>query len=140
MLIHFKDDHPIKRIWRSDHVWRISLHALSGLDEFDQDKECVFVLGLNRMNNIKYIDLVSLGSPTQALVEPGQIFRLAVHKCALSIILIHNHPSGNLKPSEQDIKVTQKIKNSGEILSIELLDHLIITKKGYFSFMDEKML
>jgi len=65
------------------------------------------------------------------------LMKKAVNKLAESIIVAHNHPSGNVQPSEQDKLITQKIKKAGELLDIQLLDHLIITQDAYFSFLDE---
>ena len=71
---------------------------------------------------------------------PVILFALAVESLASSIIIAHNHPSGSLKPSQQDIRLTSKVKNAGNTLDINLLDHIIITKEGYYSFADEMQL
>ena len=68
------------------------------------------------------------------------VFQTALKSNASSILLCHNHPSGNLKPSEQDIKITKSIKEAGKLMEIALLDHLIITDEGFFSFADEGMM
>ena len=110
------------------------------LEPFELDKEYLYTIGLTRRNTIKYIDLVSLGSLTGTIAEPREIFRMAIHKAANSIILSHNHPSGNTNPSETDIKLTKKIKESGRILNIELIDHIILSDEGFYSFANEGML
>jgi DNA repair protein RadC len=74
------------------------------------------------------------------VADPKIIFHIALQHQASSIILAHNHPSGNLKPSQQDIDLTRKIHQAGRILDIGVLDHLIITDGGYFSFADEELL
>jgi len=73
-------------------------------------------------------------------VDPKIIFKKALDAQASSIILCHNHPSGNLKPSQADISITRKLVESGEMIEIKVLDHLIISTDGYFSFLDEGMI
>jgi len=84
---------------------------------------------------------VSTGAVDGSMVDPKVVFTTALNTpgtCA--IILAHNHPSGNLKPSEQDITITKKLKEGGKILDIKLLDHLIITDEGYLSLNDENLM
>ena len=71
---------------------------------------------------------------------PGQFFQIALKSCASSIILGHNHPSGNLKPSESDMRLTKKLKNAGVSLDLPVLDHIILTSDEYYSFADEGIL
>lgn len=103
------------------------LHGLLRMeDEIDRDKEHFWVIGLNIKNIVQFVDLVSLGSLHKAVVEPREVFRLAVIKGVASIIVGHNHPSGEPEPSENDIALTKKLKQAGDILEIPLLDHVII--------------
>ena len=74
------------------------------------------------------------------MVDVRILFKIGLEKFATAVIVAHNHPSGNLKPSSEDINITKKISEGGKILSINLLDHLIITQKSYYSFSDEKIL
>lgn len=84
--------------------------------------------------------IIAIGTLTQSLVYPREVFAPAIeHRCA-SIIVAHNHPSGRLEPSREDIAITKKLKDSSKILGIELLDHIIITKESYFSFDENGML
>lgn len=83
---------------------------------------------------------VSSGGMISTVVDPRMIFAAALKAAATGIILAHNHPSGNLKPSEPDIAITRRLKQGGEILGINILDHLIISPSGYYSFNDEGML
>ncbi len=98
------------------------------------------VLLLNRANKVLGIYPVSKGGVSGTLVDPKLIFSVALKCNASSIILAHNHPSGNLFPSENDKELTQKLKSAGNFLDIKVLDHLIITPEGYFSFADEGLL
>ncbi len=95
------------------------------------------VLLLNRSNRVLGIYEVSSGGITGTIVDPKLIFIAALKSCATSIILAHNHPSGNLKPSKDDISITRKIENAGKLLDIAVVDHLIITNEGYISFANE---
>ena len=98
------------------------------------------VLLLNRAQKALGIFEVSTGSSTGTIAEPKMIFASAIKANASSIIIAHNHPSGNLVASQADIALTRKIKEGGKLLEIHLLDHLIITTESYFSFADEGML
>lgn len=95
------------------------------------------VLLLNRNSRLLGIYEVSSGGICGTVADPKVIFIAALKACATSIILIHNHPSGNLEPSDQDYALTKKIKAAGMLLDISVLDHLIITNDGYKSFFEE---
>ncbi|WP_322545137.1 JAB domain-containing protein [Elizabethkingia miricola] len=98
------------------------------------------ILLLNTANKVLGIYTVSTGGIAATIVDPKLIFSAALKANASAMILCHNHPSGNLKPSTQDIQVTEKITNGGKLLDIKVLDHLIITSEGYFSFQEEGLL
>ncbi|MBK7870733.1 MAG: JAB domain-containing protein [Saprospiraceae bacterium] len=110
----------------------------SDLIEFQEEFN---ILLLNRANKVLGIFNVSKGSSCGTVVDAKLVFTAALKGNAASIILAHNHPSGNLQPSQQDIDLTEKLKKAGVILEIAVLDHLIITAHdGYFSFADESMI
>ncbi len=98
------------------------------------------VLLLNRANKVLGIFEVSTGGMAGTVADPKLIFSTALKGCASSIILSHNHPSGNLKPSQADVNLTRKIKDGGSLLDIAVLDHVIITSESYYSFADEGLL
>ena len=98
------------------------------------------VLFLNRANRVLGIYEVSSGGITGTVADPRLIFVAALRANACSIMISHNHPSGNLKPSLPDEQLTQKIKQAGMFLDITLLDHIIVTTEGYYSFADEGLL
>jgi len=106
----------------------------------DLNREEFWVIMLNRANFVVQKKLISRGGITGTVADPKLIFKAALDHFACSIILIHNHPSGNLAPSEADIHLTQKMKKAGELLEIPVLDHLIFTDQAYFSFADESLL
>ncbi len=99
-----------------------------------------WIIYLNNSNKVLQLSQLSKGGITGTLVDVRLAFKEALEVGAVGIILAHNHPSGTLKPSESDSKLTTKIKKAGESLDINILDHLIITEKAYFSFADEQML
>lgn len=98
------------------------------------------VLLLNRANKVIGVVNVSTGGVTGTVADPKLIFTAALKANSCGIIISHNHPSGNLKPSRADEQLTQKIKQAGEFLDIKLLDHLIISSEGFYSFADEGLL
>ncbi|MFZ5998062.1 MAG: JAB domain-containing protein [Nitrospirota bacterium] len=127
-----------ERISSSLEVAKVLSAILEMDDEIDRDKEHFWVIGLNTKNAVKFIDLVSLGTLTNALIHPREVFRLSVSKGVSSIIAGHNHPSGDPTPSRDDIAITERLKSAGDILGISLLDHVIIGNNGQFSSLKEK--
>ena len=105
-------------------------------DTFDWTEEVV-MLCLNRANNVVGFYKISSGGLSSSIVDPRVIFTIALNCAASSIILSHNHPSGNTTPSVQDKDITKKIKDAGKLLDIGLLDHIILTDDSYYSFMEE---
>jgi len=95
------------------------------------------VLLLNRSNKVLGVVDISTGGITGTVADPRLVLLAAIKANAVGVIVSHNHPSGSLKPSKADEELTQKIKNAGKLLDISLLDHIIITSEGYFSFADE---
>jgi DNA repair protein RadC len=106
----------------------------------DQPMEQFWIISLKRNNVIIQKRIISTGGISGTVADPKIIFNKALEDLASGIILVHNHPSGNLKPSQADIKLTEKLKSAGQLLDIPVLDHLIFTDDGYFSFADESML
>jgi DNA repair protein RadC len=98
------------------------------------------VMLLNRSNKVLGIFEVSSGGITGTVADPKLIFMAALKASACGIIISHNHPSGNLKPSRQDEELTRKIKEAGRLLDIQVLDHVIVTGEGYYSFADEGLI
>jgi DNA repair protein RadC len=106
----------------------------------DKKHEEFWILLLNRANKMISKHVISSGGVAGTVVDIKILFKLAIENLASSVILCHNHPSGNLKPSAADIALTKKIKESGSILDIKVIDHIIIAGLGYFSFADEGIL
>ncbi len=108
---------------------------------WDQDSlefvEHFQVMLLNRGNRVLGICTISKGGTAGTVVDPKLVFATALKANAASVILSHNHPSGNLNPSEQDRRLTKRLVEIGRVMDLHVLDHIILTKDGYFSFADE---
>ncbi|MDR1894143.1 MAG: DNA repair protein RadC [Spirochaetales bacterium] len=100
----------------------------------DRKQEYFLCISLNGAHEVMAIRVVSIGLVNRTMVHPREVFAKPIAERATAIICCHNHPSGNLEPSGDDHEVTRRLKQSGELLGIPLLDHLIIGKEGYFSF------
>ncbi|MDW8055387.1 MAG: DNA repair protein RadC [Elusimicrobiota bacterium] len=103
-------------------------------------KEHFFVFYLDTKNQEIRCDLITVGILNASLVHPREVFEPAIKHLAAQIIVAHNHPSGNLEPSQEDIELTKRLVKAGEILGIEVLDHVIISKDGYYSFKQHKLI
>jgi len=103
-------------------------------------KEQLKGLYLDSRNKLIYEELISLGTLTTNLIHPREVFRPAIEKSAAAIILVHNHPSGDPEPSEDDIKITQQLIEASKLINIEILDHIIIGKGKYISFKDKNLI
>lgn len=116
-----------------DVLQRIWSDRIEHVEEF-------MVLCLNRANRVLGWAKISQGGLSGTVADPKLIFQVALKSNACSLILAHNHPSGNLQPSEADIHLTRKLKDAGLMLDLPVLDHLIISSEGYYSFADEGLL
>lgn len=109
-------------------------------DLLDLKHEEFWIILLNRRNQVISKHQISSGGVSGTVADPKIIFKKALEELASAVILIHNHPSGNPKPSDCDIRLTKKIKQSGDLLEIPIIDHLIITDSGYTSLSDEGLI
>ncbi|NDV15648.1 DNA repair protein [Muricauda sp. TY007] len=124
------------KILNSDDLYGIMQRILLREDKIDQNREHFWVIGLENNNRILFIELISLGTVNRALAEPMEVFSLALQKRAVKIILCHNHPTGELTPTEVDKDITDRLIQVGIIVNTHVLDHLIISTKSYLSFKD----
>ncbi len=104
------------------------------------DNEEFWILLIDRANKVKHKFMTSRGGITSTIIDVRMIMKTALEMAAVGMILCHNHPSGNLEPSEADRKITAKIKDTGTIMDIKVLDHIIITQNSYYSFADSGVL
>lgn len=106
----------------------------------DLPHEVFAVVFLNRANKIRHFEIISSGGITGTVADPRIILKKALEEDAVSLILCHNHPSGNLRPSRADEELTSKIRNAAKYFDINILDHIIVSTDGYYSFADEGMI
>jgi DNA repair protein RadC len=106
----------------------------------DYQHEVFAVLFLNQANKVNHFEIISEGGITGTVADPRIILKKALAENAVNIILCHNHPSGSLKPSRADEELTQKIKEAAKYLDITVMDHIIVSEAGYYSFADEGLL
>lgn len=106
----------------------------------DHQHEVFGVMFLNRANRINHLEVVSEGGITGTVADPRIILKKALEEEAVSLILFHNHPSGNLRPSRADEELTIKIREASRHFDIRVIDHIIVSDEGYFSFADEGMM
>jgi len=106
----------------------------------DLQTEEFWAIFLNQNNRVMGKSQLSSGGINQSVVDVRILFKAAIDQFATALVIAHNHPSGNLKPSTEDVKITKQIAEAGKILNIQLLDHVIIAQNSYFSFADESML
>jgi DNA repair protein RadC len=124
------------KILNSKDLYAVMQKVLLRENKIDRDKEHFWIIGLANNNTILYIELISLGTVKSVPVEPMEVFSIALQKRTVQIMMVHNHPSGELHPSADDRDITDRMIQVGEFLQIPVLDHLIITEKGYLSFLD----
>ena len=106
----------------------------------NSDREVFLTLNLSSANDINSIHVVSIGSLNQSIVHPRECFKAALLSNAASVVLAHNHPSGEVTPSAEDKQITVKLKECGQLLNIQVVDHVIVGEKGYFSFKENGLL
>ena len=132
-----KETEPAKKekISCADDVYQMMRPHL-----LDLPHEEFWIILLNRANTVIKKHSISQGGVSGTVADPKLIFKIALENLASSVILVHNHPSGNLKPSEADMKLTRKLTESGKMLDLPVLDHIIFADIGFFSFADEGLL
>ena len=130
--------HSKIHIEHTPQVAKVFLELLLLEDEIDREKEHYYVMHLDIRSRIKMVELVSMGTLSASLVHPRETFRRAVMQGSASIIVAHNHPSGEVEPSHEDTKVTKLLHEAGNILGIQLLNHVIFTSQKFYSFRDNQ--
>jgi DNA repair protein RadC len=127
---------------RSDKVMEASVPVLQSMSDVvaqaveirEKKKEYLLAFFLNARHQLIAKETISIGTLTASLAHPREIFAPAIGKAAAGVILVHNHPSGDPSPSDEDLRLTQRIAQAGQIMGIELLDHLIVSASGCYSF------
>jgi DNA repair protein RadC len=106
----------------------------------DELKEKFIVLCLNSSNRIIKEEIISIGNLNSSIVHQREVFKVAIENSAASIILLHNHPSGNVEPSNEDIIITRQLVEAGKIMAIPVFDHIIIAGDNYTSFVERRLI
>ena len=139
MTIRLNTKAPIK-IKSADDIYEIMQKILKRENKIDRNREHFWTICLDVANKILNIELVSMGSVKQTIVEPMEVFSVPLQKRAVKIILVHNHPSQELDPSAADKDLTDNLIQVGLIVHIPVIDHLIISEKKYYSFEADGLL
>ncbi len=136
MNVRLSKEQKIK-VLNSDGVYTVMQSILLRENQIRRNQEHFWVVGLDNKNKILFVELISLGASNRVTVNPPEVFRMAIYKLAVKMILVHNHPSGSLTPSDADLDLTDRMMKTGKLIKIEVLDHLIISEKEHFSFESE---
>ncbi len=137
MMISFDTE---KIIMRPQDISKILQAWLKTLDMVDKEKEHFIVIHLNVRSHIKQIEIVGIGTINATLVHPREVYKRAILESSVNIIIAHNHPSGECSPSEEDIAVTKRLIEVGNIIGIKLMDHIVFSDCDHYSFADNGML
>lgn len=125
-----------KKISSSVIAFELITEAFKNFDAIDRDKEHFFSIALRRNSTLLYIELISTGTLTGTLVHVREVYRRAILNAAHSLVVFHNHPSGNILPSVEDDLITKKLKDAGKLIGIQITDHIIFAEE-FYSYADE---
>jgi len=139
MNVRLNKDQKIK-ILNSADLYQVMQQILLRENKIRRNQEHFWVVGLDNSNKILFIELIGLGRVNRVDANPPDVFRMGIYKLAVKMVLVHNHPSGNLKPSNADVYFTDRMLKVGKIINIEVIDHLIISETDYISFENENII
>ena len=139
MNIELTSDQKIK-VMNSSMVFKVMKQILMRENEIERDQEHVWIVCLAANNKILNIELISLGAIDEAIIKPMQVFRIAILKGAVKLIMIHNHPTGELVPTSTDQDITDRMIQVGNIVNVKVIDHLVISEEHYYSFDDHGLM
>jgi DNA repair protein RadC len=139
MNIELTRDQKIK-VMNSSMVFKVMKQILMRENEIERDQEHVWIVCLAANNKILNIELISLGAIDETIIKPMQVFRIAILKGAVKLVMIHNHPTGELVPTSTDQDITDRMIQVGNIVNVQVIDHLIISEKHYYSFDDHGLM
>ncbi|QHI39152.1 hypothetical protein IMCC3317_45530 [Kordia antarctica] len=124
-------------ILNAHDVYSVMQQILLRQNKIRRAQEHFWVVGLKADNSILFVELIAIGAQNRVNVSPPDVFRMGIYKLAVRMILVHNHPSGNLKVSAADKDITDRLLKVGKMINIEVIDHLIVTESGFTSFKDK---
>jgi len=126
------------RVLCTEDIYEVMRRILFREGKIGRNREHFWVVGLSEDYVLLFIELSALGSGNKFVIDPREVFQLVVHRLSSYVVLVHNHPGDFLKPSDEDLDLTDKLIHAAEVLNLEIYDHLIINETKYFSFNDEK--
>jgi DNA repair protein RadC len=129
-----------KKMLSAADMYEIMQRILLRENRIDRNREHLWTISLDTANRLLAIELVSMGSVNKTIVEPMEVFSVPLQKRAVKVVVIHNHPSGQIKPSAADKDITDQLIQCGELLHVPVADHLIISEKSYYSFEENGLL
>lgn len=124
------------QILNSIDIYKVMQQVLLRENKIRRNQEHFWVVGLDNNNKILFIELIGLGAVNRVNANPPDVFRMGIYKLAVKMILVHNHPSGNIEPSKEDKDFTDRMLKVGKLINIEVIEHLIISEEKYTSFAD----
>ena len=124
-------------IQTSSDIFHLLQPAFLRQSKLNRDREHLWLLCLDHSQTVRSLELLGLGTQNNVLIDPKEVFHRALLRRAAAIIVAHNHPTNSLKPSRSDVTATEKLVEASRFLNIRLLDHLIISETGFYSFLDE---
>jgi len=139
MNVKLTEDQKIK-VMNSSMLFEVMRQILLRENEIERDQEHFYIACLAANNRLLNIELIGLGAIDESLVKPMQVFRIAILKGAVKVIMVHNHPSLELRPSESDKELTDRMIQVGLVVNVKVSDHLIITPEHFYSFDDHGLM
>lgn len=136
MNVRLTKEQKIK-VLNSHDIYYVMQQILLRENKIRRNQEHFWVVGLNNSNKILFIELIGLGAVNRVNADPPDVFRMAIYKLAVKMVLVHNHPSGTLDVSKGDATFTDRMLKVGKLINIEVIDHLIITYESYTSLADK---
>lgn len=128
------------KVVSSDDIYKVMQQILMRENKIRRAQEHLWIVGTNNQDKILFIELLALGAQNRAHIKPADAFRMAIYKLATQVIFVHNHPSGSTIASQADKDLTDYLYKAGKFLEINVIDHLIIAEKQYFSFEDNGLM
>ncbi|MGW9686285.1 JAB domain-containing protein [Flagellimonas sp. 2504JD1-5] len=135
MNVRLTKEQKIK-ILNSVDIYFVMQQILLRENKIRRNQEHFWVVGLDTKNKVLFIELIGLGAVNRVNADPPDVFRMAIYKLAVKLILVHNHPSGSVDASKGDLEFTDRMLKVGKLINIKVVDHLIITEDSYTSFAD----
>ena len=136
MNVRLTKEQKIKVLNAAD-IYKVMQQVLLRENKIRRNQEHFWVVGLNNKNKILFVELIGLGAVNRVQANPPDVFRMAIYKLAVKMILVHNHPSGDTSPSVNDKNFTDRMLKVGKLINIDVIDHLVIAEESFTSFAEE---